>query len=560
MPIQYQPFPEFQVPNVNILGALAQGQASALQETQAQKLAQQMESAAAKDVREEEKTQFELASKKYDSLIDMAPRLNAKNYGAWYKQVTETFPLAAATLSPTYDPQTVSMLGLKGADLKPQVLQQHFGDTSRFIRVGATGGAEVVPGSEVTAPSYMEAGGEVYRKTPQGLVPAPIISGEGMPGERQNLAAPLVENFEGFRPTPYFDVNADRVGFGSSTVTREDGTVEKVRKGMAPITKDDARRDLNRRLETEFIPKAAAKVGEENWSRLPENTRAALTSVAYNYGNIPSRIVPAVQSGNPEAIAKAIESLAGDNKGVNAGRRMQEANIARGTGLPGSQAVPAFAAGGLPTFMGGPQIQPPINMMGAAPINAMAAPQPLPPVAPAAPIPAPQPATVGTRKQIKGQANIDKTLDKMMGTYEQLLTSGDMISSKTATADPLGTLGRYLKGTTVGQETEKALGSKAQDRRNRISALRGQLLQDIKEATGQTSKELDSNFELKTALERLGDPTMSIESIRAIVSDISSRYGSGKIKLPEEDAAPIAPAAPAAPPSNRPPLSSFYTR
>jgi hypothetical protein len=156
MPIQYQPLPEFQAPNINFLGALAQGQAARLQELQASKTAQAMESAAAKDVREEEKTRFELASKKYDSLIDMAPRLNAKNYGDWYKQVTETFPLAAATLPPTYDPQTVSMLGLKGADLKPQVLQQHFGDTSRFVRVGATGGAEVVPGSEVTAPAKQD--------------------------------------------------------------------------------------------------------------------------------------------------------------------------------------------------------------------------------------------------------------------------------------------------------------------------------------------------------------------------------------------------------------------
>ena len=48
------------------------------------------------------------------------------------------------------------MIALQGADLKPQVLQQHFGDTSRFVRVGATGGAEVVPGSEVTAPAQQE--------------------------------------------------------------------------------------------------------------------------------------------------------------------------------------------------------------------------------------------------------------------------------------------------------------------------------------------------------------------------------------------------------------------
>ena len=392
---------------------------------------------------------------------------------------------------------------------------------------------------------YMEAGGEVYKKTARGLTPAPIMQPEAIPGPRQDLATNLIKSREGFSSTPYFDVNANRAGYGSDTVTLADGTVQKVTPGMR-VSREDAERDLQRRIQTEFVPKAAAKVGEENWARLPENTRAALTSVAYNYGNIPTRIVPAVQSGNPEAIARAIEGLAEDNKGVNAGRRMQEANIARGTGMPGSQAVSAFAAGGLPTFMGGPQIQPPINMMaGPAPVaNAMAAPAPVAPAAAPAPM---QPVTVGTRKQIKGQSNIDMTLDKMLGSYEKLRASGDIVSSETAASDPLGTLGQYLKGTTLGQATEKARGTKAQDVRNRIAALRGQLLQDIKESTGQSSKELDSNFELKMALERLADPTMSIESVRAIVADLSARYGSGKVKLPEETAAPVpTPQAPTA--------------
>lgn len=400
---------------------------------------------------------------------------------------------------------------------------------------------------------YMEAGGEVYKKTARGLVPAPIMQPEAIPGPRQDLATNLIKQREGFIEKPAYDVNAYRAGYGSDTVTHPDGTVERIKPGMT-VSREDAERDLQRRIQTEFVPKAAAKVGEENWARLPENTRAALTSVAYNYGNIPSRIVPAVQSGNPEAIARAIEGLAEDNKGINAGRRMQEANIARGTGMPGSQAVPAFVAGGLPTFMGAPQMQPPINMMaGPAPVaNAMAAPPTMPPIAApaAAAVPA-QPVTVGTRKQIKGQSNIDMTLDKMLGSYEKLRASGDIVSSETAASDPLGTLGQYLKGTTLGQATEKARGTKAQDVRNRIAALRGQLLQDIKESTGQSSRELDSNFELKMALERLADPTMSIESVRAIVADLSARYGSGKVKLPEETAAPVptpqAPAAGAAP-------------
>lgn len=400
-------------------------------------------------------------------------------------------------------------------------------------------------------PTYKEFGGEVYKETPGGLVPAPILPQEGMPGARQDLTTDLIKQREGFISKPEYDVNAYRAGYGSDTVTRADGSVEKIKPGMS-VSREDAERDLQRRIQTEFVPKAAAKVGEENWSRLPENARAALTSVAYNYGNIPNRIVPAVQSGNPEAIAKAIESLAGDNKGVNAGRRMQEANIARGTGLPGSQAVPAFAAGGLPTFMGGPQIQPPINMMGAAPVNAMAAPQqPLPPVAPAEPIPAPQPITVGTKKQVVGQTNVEKTLGRMINLYDTLDKMEEIPSEK---RNPLKNIAAYARGTTLGQEVEKARATPAQSKRNEIRSLQRALLNDIKNSTGMSAQEINSNFELKNMLETLSDPTQSIESVKAILADISARYGQGKIAMPAEAAAP------AEAPASRPPLSSFFKR
>jgi hypothetical protein len=287
------------------------------------------------------------------------------------------------------------------------------------------------------------------------------------------------------------------------------------------------------------VPKAAAKVGEENWARLPENTRAALTSIAYNYGTIPSRLVPAVQSGNTEEIAKAIEGLAGDNKGVNAGRRMQEANIARGTTMPGSQAVPAFAAAGAPTFMGGPQIQPPINMMAAPPMppaNAMAA-SALP--TPPAPQPA-QPITVGTKKQVVGQSNVETTLDKMMTKYNKLDELKAIPSSQRGIAENAPA---YFAGTTFGQEIEKVKASPAQQQRNELKSLRRALLKDIMSATGASAKELDSNFELKSMLESLSDETMDIDSVRRIVADLSARYGKGSIKAPEETVAAPAPAA-----------------
>lgn len=388
---------------------------------------------------------------------------------------------------------------------------------------------------------YMEAGGEVYRKTARGLVPAPIMQPEAIPGPRQDLATNLIKSREGFSSTPYFDVNANRAGYGSDTVTLADGTVQKVTPGMR-VSREDAERDLQRRIQTEFVPKAAAKVGEENWARLPENTRAALTSVAYNYGNIPTRIVPAVQSGNPEAIARAIEGLAEDNKGVNAGRRMQEANIARGTGMPGSQAVPAFAAGGLPTFMGGPQMQPPINMMaGPAPVaNAMAAPAPVAPAAAPAPM---QPITVGTKTAIKGQTDVERTLGRMGSLYNELDKMAEIPSESRGV---LENVGAYFRGTSVGQEAEKARATPAQSRRNELKTLTRALLNDIKKATGMSAQEINSNFELKNMLETLSDPTQSIESVRNILADISTRYGSGSLKAPEK-----APEAPAETPAAR---------
>jgi len=389
---------------------------------------------------------------------------------------------------------------------------------------------------------YMEAGGEVYQKTARGLKPAPIIQPEAIPGPRQDMATALIKEREGFIEKPKYDVNAYRAGYGSDTVTLPDGTVQKVTPGMR-VSPEDAERDLQRRIQTEFVPKAAAKVGEEVWSTLPENTRAALTSVAYNYGTVPSRIVPAVQSGNPETIARAIESLAGDNKGINAGRRMQEANIARGTGMPGSRAVPAFAAGGAPSFMGGPEIMPPINMMAppAAPMNAMAAPaMPTPP----APQPA-QPITVGTKTQVKGQSNVETTLGKMMDKYNKL---DQLEAIPSSSRGALSNIAAYAAGTTVGQEVEKARATPAQQQRNELKALRRSLLKDIMSATGASAKELDSNFELKSMLESLSDETMDIDSVRRIIADLSARYGRGGVSAPEEAAPALAaPAAAAGP-------------
>ena len=207
------------------------------------------------------------------------------------------------------------------------------------------GGAAPAPGVNVGgmfAPMGTAPAG--YRLGAPGQMPMPGV------GAGQNLTFGLIQQFEGYRASPYWDVNAHRAGYGSDTVTLSDGSVVPVRPGMT-VSRADADRDLTRRLNTEFIPRAASQVGAKVWASLPEHVTAPLVSIAYNYGSLPSNIVEAVKSGDPERIAQAIEARAGDNGGVNAKRRAQEAALVRSggavdAGLMRAAAAPTGAAGG----------------------------------------------------------------------------------------------------------------------------------------------------------------------------------------------------------------------
>lgn len=141
----------------------------------------------------------------------------------------------------------------------------------------------------------------------------------------------LIAGYEGLRLEPYWDVNHHRVGYGSDTVTKADGTVVKTTPGMR-ISKGDADRDLNRRV-AQTQTELASAIGPA-WESLPDGARAALTSVAYNYGSLPQRVVAAAKSGAPGAIAEAITNLSSDNGGINARRRREEAAVALGKAVP----------------------------------------------------------------------------------------------------------------------------------------------------------------------------------------------------------------------------------
>lgn len=135
----------------------------------------------------------------------------------------------------------------------------------------------------------------------------------------------LIKGFESFRSTPYYDVNAYRVGYGSDTITLADGTIQKVTKGIS-ISVEDANRDLTRRIG-EFQQGIRGQIGGSTFDAFNNSQQAALTSIAYNYGSLPDRIVQAIRTGSTESVYNAIKGLGTDNGGINAGRRAQEAEL-----------------------------------------------------------------------------------------------------------------------------------------------------------------------------------------------------------------------------------------
>lgn len=154
-----------------------------------------------------------------------------------------------------------------------------------------------------------------------------------------NATLDLLRQFEGYREAPYWDVNALRAGYGSDTMTLADGSVVPIGKDTR-VSREDAERDLARRVESEFMPRVVASVGPDVFATLSDGQKAALGSITYNYGSLPDSVARAVRSGDPAAAATAIAALGSHNEGVNRDRRSKEAAI-----YSGAASVPSSGGG-----------------------------------------------------------------------------------------------------------------------------------------------------------------------------------------------------------------------
>lgn len=126
----------------------------------------------------------------------------------------------------------------------------------------------------------------------------------------------------------------------------------------------------------------------------------------------------------------------------------------------------------------------------------------------------------------EGREQVDAQVANLKDIYRQLHEGGGI-------TDPeKGAIANVVAGVSSsgpGQAAGRLVGTRNQSLRNQIAQARPLLLQAIKNATGMSAKQMDSNVELKMYLAAATDPTLDIDANLAALDNLSKLYGIGSV-------------------------------
>lgn len=121
-------------------------------------------------------------------------------------------------------------------------------------------------------------------------------------------------------------------------------------------------------------------------------------------------------------------------------------------------------------------------------------------------------ATAETKAQ--GADSLDALMAQLRSSYGVLKDSGGITSTD---ASGLDNAQAAVQSSAPGQFLGRVFGTKNQSERNSIAQTRPLLLAAIKDATGMSARQLDSNAELKLWLSAATDPTLDVQAnVRAL--------------------------------------------
>lgn len=123
-----------------------------------------------------------------------------------------------------------------------------------------------------------------------------------------------------------------------------------------------------------------------------------------------------------------------------------------------------------------------------------------------------------------GKEQVSGIVTNLRDMYSQLQTGGGIVDSN---AGSLSNIPARLSSTGAGQFAGQLVGTKNQKLRDTIEQQRPLLLNAIKNATGMSAKQMDSNAELKLYLAAATDPTKDVAANMEALDNLERLFGQG---------------------------------
>jgi hypothetical protein len=132
------------------------------------------------------------------------------------------------------------------------------------------------------------------------------------------------------------------------------------------------------------------------------------------------------------------------------------------------------------------------------------------------------PADAKSQAKFAGRENVDTLITGLRDQYNILLNNEGITSTQ---AGFIPNLRSAASRSAVGQAIGQSVGSTNQSARNTIAQSRPLLLNAIKDATGMSAKQMDSNAELKMYLAAATDPSLDFESNMNALNQLEKLFG-----------------------------------
>jgi len=134
------------------------------------------------------------------------------------------------------------------------------------------------------------------------------------------------------------------------------------------------------------------------------------------------------------------------------------------------------------------------------------------------------PIAAADQKKLEGQQSAADIIDTLRAAYQDLDQRRAVPSEQRSV---LSNLTSYIASTGVGQVAGRMAGTPEQTQRDVIQSARNQILNAVKNATGMSAQQLNSNVEFKSWVESLTDPTKSYQANTAILDNLEKFVASG---------------------------------